>query len=229
MYRQRVILPALACALLLLEGCASVAPPPTVALIGSPDPARLRVTIEKLPDNGGSFERSMMFSTEMFNREFALAQMLQPPGFAPAVLLTDALADALQKPGRVVVRAANPQRDREEFLKDYGALGAKGAIYVDILPRAIGYWTDLAEGPYRPWVLVGYRVYDSREGKVLTTGLIGMGPEPRGETVSDVVAQDNQFTFATFDTVTDEPIRAAAGLRAAIVKVSQALAQKIQY
>jgi hypothetical protein len=210
---------------MLLAGCAALAPEAansTVALVASPEPARLRIIINKLPENGGSFERSLMFASEILNMERDLAAALQPPAFAPAAALTDAFAAALQKPGRTVVRAANPSPEREDFLKDYAKLGVKASIYVDIIPRAVGFWSDLPAGPYRPWIVVAYRLFDIREGKILATGLLGTGPPPFGETMTSV-AQDDSFAFPSYAAVIEDPVRAAAGLRATMAKVAQAL------
>lgn len=229
MYRQRIISAALACVLVLLTGCAALAPDAansTLAVVTSPEPARLRVIINKLPENGGSFERSLMFASEILNMERDLAAGLQPQAFAPAVVLTDAIVDALQKPGRTVVRATNPRPEREDFLKDYAGLGVKASIYVDMIPRAVGYWADVPAGPYRPWIVVAYRLFDVRDGKVLATGLLGTGPPPFGETMTSV-AQDDSFAFPSYVAVTSDPVRAAAGLRATMAKVAQALAPQL--
>ena len=122
-------------------------------------------------------------------------------------------------------RAPNPQRDREDFVNDYAALGVNATVYLDIVPRAIGYHAESPAGAYRPWVMVEYRLFDMREKKVMASGLIGTGPVRGGESAV-AVAQDDLFAFASFEALTSDPARGIAGLRADIRQVALALAQR---
>ena len=229
MNRPRDFIATMACALVLIQACTALAPTEAplaaVALVEVPEPARLSVIVQKHPDAFASQVRGLFFAAEMGTKAHALADALKPHPFAPGAMLTEAFVEALRRPGHLVVRAPDPRRERDDFLKDYAVLGAKATVYLDIIPRAIGYWAESPAGPYRPWVIVNYRVYDSREGKVLASGLIGAGPSPAGDT-SIEVAQDGQFAFESFAALTGDPVRAIAGLRAAIRQVAQALAQK---
>ena len=229
MKRRLLLAAAAAGALASVAGCVSTPPsaaPVVVAVIGVPDPAKLAVIIQNHPNATGGQVQGLFFAAEMHTRERQLAGSLRPRAFAPAAALSDAIAEALRRPDRIVVRAPNPQRDREDFLKDYSVLGAQAAAYVDVLPREIGYWAESPTGAYRPWIIVAYRVHDSREGKVVASGLIGTGPAPPGET-SSPVAQDDAFSFPSFEALTADPARAEAGMREAIRLVARALAQKL--
>ena len=218
---------AAACALVMQSGCTSLPTPAIVALVGVPDPAKLSVIVEKHPSASGSIERSMFFIAEMHTKEQLFANALKPLAFAPAAALTEAIAEAFLLPGRSVIRATNPQRDREDFLRDYAVLGISAGLYIDIVPLSIGYWAESPAGAYRPWVMVDYRLYDSLNAKAVASGQIGTGPIAPGDSVTSI-APDNQFAFPSFEALTNDPARAVAGLRAAIRQVAQALARKVQ-
>jgi len=228
MNRRHFLAAAASSALLSMSGCASspAAPPATVAVIGVPEPAKLSVIVQNHPDAAASQVRALFFVAAMQTLERQFAAALKPRAFAPAATLTEALAAALQRPDRAVVRVTNPQRDREDFLKDYAALGVNAGLVVDVVPREIGYWAESPTGVYRPWVVVAYRIHDTRAGKILATGLIGTGPAPSGET-SIAIAQDSGFSFPSFEALSGDPARAEAGLGAAIRQVAQAVAQRV--
>lgn len=95
-----------------------------------------------------------------------------------------------------------------------------------IVPRAIGCWGESPAGAYRPWVIVEFRSYDSRNGEVVAAGQIGIGPTPPGETAIGIT-QDKQFAFTSFEALTNDPACAVAGLRAGIRQVAEALAQEL--
>ena len=230
MKRCRILIATAACALALLPGCASLSqletPLSAIALVGVPEPGKLSVTVEKHPDAHSSQTRGLFYASEIFRKEHVLANAFKPAAFAPAAELTEAFAEAFRRPGRTVVRAANPQRDREDFLADYAALGMPAGVYVDIIPRSVGYWAESPTGAYRPWVIVAYRFHDSREGKLLASGLIGTGPTPAGGTAVSVALGD-PFACASFEALVADPGRAVVGLRAAIRQVALALAEKL--
>jgi len=221
------------CALAVAAGCAtppaptvSSTPASTIALIGIPAPSKFAVIIEKHAESGGSLESSLFFASKMATKSYELAAALNTQPFAPAAELTDGFAAALQRPDRAVVRVAGPQANREDFVKDYAASRVAADKYVDILPRTVGYWAESPTGAWRPWVYVDYRIVDARDGKVLGSGRIGTGPLPGGED-GVAIPFDNAARFPSFEALTENPARAAAGLRAAIKQVAQALAAKI--
>lgn len=228
MSRRHFAAAAVLSALLSMAGCVSppAAPPATVTVIGVPESAKLSVIVQNHPDAMASQVRSIFFAAAMQTLERQLADALKPRAFAPAAALTEEVAAALQRPGRAVARVGNPQKGREDFLKDYAALGVNAGLLIDVVPREIGYWAESPTGAFRPWVVVAYRIHDVRAGKILATGLIGMGPAPSGET-SNAVAQDDQFSFPSFEALRGDPARAEAGLAAAIRQVARALAQNI--
>ena len=216
---------------LLMSSCAGVpqseAPPSAITLVAAPEPATLAVIIQNHPDARGSQERQIFFAAELQRKTHALTVALQPQSFLPGATLTEAVAAALKKPDRTVVRAANPRSGREEFLMDYAATGAKPGIVVDVVPRAIGYWAESLTGAYHPWVVIAFRVFDTAAGKTLASGQIGTGPPLPGETAI-VVAPDAAYAFTSLDAVVADPARAVAGLRTAIQQVARALAERTQ-
>lgn len=230
MKRRNVLLAAVVGALAALAGCTAMQPsaPPVsrLALIGVPDPERLLVTIEKDPRASGSSERAMFYIAEVTYRAKTLAGALGASAFSASAEMTGAFEDALGRPGLPVLRVPNPRLDRTEFVQDYKTLRASAEVYVDVVPETVGYWADSPTGAIRPWVIVRYRAVDSRDGKVLAAGLIGTGPAPAGETAI-AIAPDDSFAFASFDALTGDPARAAAGLRAAIRRIAQAAAQRL--
>ena len=228
MRRLHISVAAAACALLALAACVSTpAPRQTIAVVGVPEPAKLSVLVENHPDAGASQTRGLFFAAAMQTLERELADSLKPRAFAPGAALSEALAESLRRPDRAVVRVANPQQEREDFLKDYPAPETNTAtIFVDVIPRAVGYWAEAPMGSWHPWVVVAYRVYDSRAGKVVASGQISTGPPPPGE-ASIALAADRRYAFPSFEAVIADPARAEAGIAAAMRLVAQAVAQRV--
>lgn len=223
-----------------LHACASgVAAPDSatavadVALVELPDASKLSLTIDKHPDATGSLERALLFSGDIAKGEHLLGDALRAdatagPRFVPSlsVTVTDALIQSLRRAGRSVVVAPEAHHDRIELIPSYPSLGARAALIVDVVPRALGYWAEYPARVYRPWVRLEYREFDLRAKRAIGTGFVGTGPAPH-EGAWTQVASSDAFAFATFEALVADPGRAAQGLRAAAALVASALAAKI--
>ena len=243
--REKLANPALAICLLLLAGCTSMtatgptpAPgttaatgiigttPATLALIDVPEPAKLSVVLIGHRDSTGSVERQMFYIAWLEYDEKILKDALKPQSFLPGAALTEALAAALPQTDRSVVRVANPRSERYEFLDSYASLGSKAGTYLDVVPLVVGYWNESPTGPFRPWLVLNWRVYSNLDNKVVASGVIGTGPA-RGDEPMFAIPPDKEFAFPSLEAVSADPARAVAGLRAAMRQVARALAQKL--
>jgi hypothetical protein len=219
---------AAACAA-MLAGCAAAPNAPSasrqdIALIDVPEPPRLVVSIVGHPDASASQTRRMFYQNEVRDVAIKLAAALRPADLHPGAMTTAALASALSVTQRQpVLRAADPQPGREELLEDYTQVRTTAARDLDVVPAAIGYWRTYPGGPYRPWVILSYRLRDNATGRVLASGTIGSGPSP-GEGPLSSVPADDRFAFPSFAALTAEPQRAAEGLRVTVQRVADALA-----
>lgn len=227
-----------ATAMIAIAGCApgvtKVDQLPPLALVSVPEPSKFAIIINKHPDATSSPVRALFFSTDMATGERRLGEAMRAePTVGPTILtaLATTLGDALQEAlrasrGAGVSIAPESHGDRVEFVSKYPSLQTQASIIVDVIPRAFGYRAEWPATVYRPWVRLEYRVYDAREGKITATGFIGTG-----DALSDeawiAVAQDDAYTFPSFDALLADPVRAAAGLRVTIRQVAAALAQKM--
>jgi hypothetical protein len=220
----------------LLHGCATnmqSTPPaaavrgPALTVIQPPEPFKLSMmTIGDPAAASNSLESALIFGGKMSGFAQLLMKATASLDFHAGRVLNDALAADLSRSGRATTRLPSTQTDRREFLDNYQALGVTSGVIVDVIPVAVGYWNTYPDGPLRPWVVLTYREYDVTQRMVVATGQIGTGPSPDGNPITPVAA-DDRFAFASFDALTANPQRAVAGMKSAIEKVAQALAQKL--
>ena len=221
------------CALPLVEACAPLASrdpnaPADVAIVSLPIPAKLSLTIEKHPDTSTSIARALLFAGDVEKGVYLLTDALRSEPSAGEQFLATLvatsereLADTLRRRGKTVTIA--PYRDRIEFVSSYPALNARAERIVDVIPRALGYWSEYPARIYRPWVRLEYRIFDARTARNVATGFIGTGGPPQ-EGQWTLVDAGERYAFETFEALVAEPVRAAEGLRVTVARVAQALA-----
>ena len=212
---------------LTLLSCATTGPATQpLTLIEVPEPPHLAVTIVGHPDATADLTRQLFYRADTQKAESDLKSVLAPRGFRAGALLSTAVANVAARPGRPVARVADPVAEREELLGDYAKLATSAGRIVDVVPLAVGYWSTYPKSPYRPWVVVEYRVYDAKGRKSIATGTIGAGPSP-ASTPIESVPQDDRFAFENFDAIRANPERALEGLKATIEQVAAALAARL--
>jgi hypothetical protein len=209
-------------AALALTGCATQ----PLSLVEVPEPPHLAVTIAGHPDATADVTRQLFYRADTQKAENDLKTALAARGFSAGPLLSAAVAGAAARGGRTVVRVADPIKEREELLGDYAKLAPSGGRVVDVVPLAVGYWSTYPTSPFRPWVVVQFRVYDVTANKSIATGMIGTGPSPTSAPIESV-AQDDRFAFENFDAIRANPARALEGLKATIEQVAVALAARL--
>jgi hypothetical protein len=223
---MRYSIAAFAAALTLL-GCAATGPTTQpLALIEVPEPPHLGVTIVGHPDATADVTRQLFYRSDMQKAESDLKALFAPRGFRAGALLGTAVANAAARPGRPVARIADPVAEREELLGNYAKLGTSAGRIVDVVPLAVGYWSTYPKAPFRPWVVLEYRVYDVAGRKSVAAGTIGVGPSPTSKPI-EAVPQNDGFAFENFDAIRASPERALEGLKTTIDQVAAALGARL--
>jgi hypothetical protein len=211
----------------LAQSCASVeSAPDSLALIDIPDPPRLTVHTVGHPEAGAGLTQEIFFTQAMAGLANKLERAVQSQALHPGKDLDDALSAALARPGRALVHLPAPQKERSALLAQPSPPSTRAAIDLDVVPVSVGYWNTWPNGPWRPWVVLTYRLRDHNNGAVRASGQIGSGPAINGEPIA-AVAPDDRFSFTTFDALVADPARAAGGLRETIRQVAAALAQRL--